>query len=57
MEEGTVTDLRCTNCGSPILALADQWGDVTIECFNISCGAQWNGRGEVEFVGFESEKK
>jgi len=51
--------LTCTNCHSPIWASAstEVWGFVDIECSNVSCGAQWNGRGEVLFAGFESEKK
>ncbi len=51
--------LTCTNCGSNIWASEDTevWGFVNIECSNVSCGAQWNGRGEVLFAGFESEKK
>ena len=49
--------LTCTNCGENIRALADQWGDVTIECSNISCGAQWDATGTVEFAGFAEVKK
>lgn len=53
----TPSTLTCPNCDSPIWGLADQRGDVTIECSNISCGVQWNGRGDIMFAGFSEAKK
>lgn len=49
--------LTCTNCGSQIWAMSDINENVWIECRNISCGAQWDSRGNIEFAGFESQRK
>lgn len=49
--------LTCTNCGAQIWAMSDVNENVWIECRNISCGALWDSRGNIEFAGFESQRK